>query len=185
MNAKTKKDFRIFLNNNRRNRIENDGVAVWNHVLEDLPWFDGKQPRVSFAFSRYQHNHVDKTILSDILKDGREQVVGLVVAIPSYWLNADEYLVTCYVEYYIDEFVNEYFKERPQRPCRPPRPDCPIAPPVQPPKPPCPKPEPLPPGFSPAGTPTPPPMYFPPQGQPPMSPPRPSGSNIPQDFNKM
>ena len=187
MDIKLKRSLKSFLNNNSRARVENDGVAVWNEILTDLPYFDGKQPRVSIAFSRYQGHHVDKTVLSDILKNGKSQVIGLIVAVPSFWLNVDTYLAECYVEYWVDEFINEYFCKKPDKPaCPQPQAPCPVRPapqphPVMPPR------EPLPPGFSPAGTPTPPPMFFPePQpnpGTPPMSPPRPGG--IPQDFNRM
>lgn len=175
------KDFDKWNNENHRNRIENDGCAVWNVVLTELPMFEGKHPRVSIVFSRYQGNQVNKT---DLMGDD-DHAIGRVVAIPSYWLDVDHFLAINYASNFIDEFINTYYPtygdgsgsgdgSGGQCPICPD--DCPIAPP----KPPCPPPPPpytgsTPPNIPPAFN-----DHISPVGPPIMSPPRP----IDPDFNK-
>lgn len=105
MDDKLIKNFRKWHGENKRNRIENDGCAVWNVILTDLPFFEGKQPRVSVVFSRYQGTTISKTIL----KGDNDQTIGMVLAVQSYWLDVDEYLCETFVFDYIDEFINDNF----------------------------------------------------------------------------
>lgn len=113
MDERLSKSFIRFFRDNKRNRIENDGCAAWNEILTDLPFFDGKQPRISIVFSRYQGHTTNHTIIKTILdygvNAGTEQVIGFVLALPSYWLEVDEYLAMNHIETYIDAFIAEYF----------------------------------------------------------------------------
>ena len=113
MDDRLRKSFIRFWRDNKRNRIENDGCAPWNEILTDLPFFDGKQPRISVVFTRYQGHTVNATVVKTILETGldigSEQVIGFVLALPSYWLEVDEYLALNFVETYIDNFINENF----------------------------------------------------------------------------
>lgn len=93
-----------FLNENKRNRIENDGIATWTETIDELNPIDGKYPRFSVCFTRYQGKDVNKTKL--MIDD--EHQIGLVLAIPSYWLEVDPYLCQLYLSAYIDEFIEEY-----------------------------------------------------------------------------
>lgn len=149
MDDKIRNSFLKFFRENKRNRIENDGCAVWNEVLTDLPFFDGKQPRVSIAFSRYQGNNTNATVVSTILNTGlnagQTQVMGYVLALPSYWLEVDEYLALNYVETFIDAFILDNYSGVDDGPscgcpdnCPNNPPPCPPPPPPQ--YPPCPPP---------------------------------------------
>lgn len=184
MDDKLIKNFDKWNNENHRNRIENDGCAVWTVILTDLPRFEGKQPRVSVVFSRYQGNNTDKTIL---MGDNNHSI-GMVLAIPSYWLDVDHYLCTNYISNYIDEYIETYFGDGSG--------DgsgsgsgggCPICPdncPSNPPPPP-PRPRPFPPPPPPSTPPNAPPVFndhISPVGPPLMSPPRPDPSI--NEFNK-
>ena len=183
MDDKLIKNFDKWNNENHRNRIENDGCAVWTVILTDLPRFEGKQPRVSVVFSRYQGNNTDKTILMG----DNDHSIGMVLAIPSYWLDVDHYLCTNYISNYIDEYIETYFGDGSG--------DgggsgsgggCPICPdncPSNPPPPP--RPRPFPPPPPPPTPPNAPPVFndhISPVGPPLMSPPRPDPSI--NEFNK-
>ena len=100
LNASLKK----FLIENKRNRIENDGVATWTETLDELCPIDGKYPRFSVCFTRYQGKDVNKTKL---MLDEHHQI-GLVLAVPSYWLEVDPFLCQLYLSAYIDEFLETY-----------------------------------------------------------------------------
>lgn len=150
------KSFVRFFRDNKRNRIENDGCAAWNEILTDLPFFDGKQPRISVVFTRYQGHTINATVVKSLLKTGlnasQEQVMGYVLALPSYWLEVDEYLAIQFIETYIDNFINANFDTGDGNTGG----NCPVCPddcPSKPPIPPCPPPPP-----------PPPPPYKPPQG---------------------
>lgn len=99
---------KTWLNNgNRRQRIENDGCACWTVVFNELPLFEGKRPRASFIFSRYQGNQTNKTTIAN----GNGDIIGLVVALPSYWLEVDPLLFISYIEALVDEFLLKYFPD--------------------------------------------------------------------------
>ena len=172
MDDKLIKAFDKWNNENHRNRIENDGCAVWNVELTELPMFEGKHPRVSIVFSRYQGNQVNKT---DLMGDD-EHAIGRVVAIPSYWLDVDHFLAINYVSNFIDEFINTYYPDYGDGSGSGSG-ECPIKPPPPPPCPPGPPPYtgPTPPNVPPAFN-----DHISPVGPPIMSPPRP----IDPDFNK-
>ena len=149
MDDRLRESFKKFHHENKRNRIENDGCATWNEILTELPFFDGKQPRISVVFTRYQGHTTNATVVKTILESGldmgKEQVVGYVLAIPSYWLEVDVYLALNYVETYIDNFINDNFQTGSgggsgsgEGGCPVCPDDCPIKPP--PPMPPCPPP---------------------------------------------
>lgn len=145
MDARLKNSFLVFFKNNKRNRIENDGCAAWNEILTDLPFFDGKQPRISVVFTRYQGHTTNMTVIKSILETGvnvgKEQVVGMVLAIPSYWLEVDEYLALNHIETFIDSFITDNFEDTNSGDGCPICPDhCPNIPPCPPPCPPCPPP---------------------------------------------
>lgn len=107
MDKRLELDFVKWNNANHRNAIENNGVCVWNVVLTDLPFFEGKQPRVSVVFSRYQGTDVNQTVLVS----ESDKAMGYVLAIPSYWLDVDQYLVLLYISNYIDDFINKYYPD--------------------------------------------------------------------------
>ena len=113
MDDRLRKSFIRFFRDNKRNRIENDGCAPWNEILTELPFFDGKQPRISVVFTRYQGHTINATVVKTILETGidigKEQVVGYVLALPSYWLEVDEYLALNFIETYIDNFIANNF----------------------------------------------------------------------------
>lgn len=115
MDDRLKNSFLKFFRENKRNRIENDGCAVWNEILTDLPFFDGKQPRVSIAFSRYQGSSTNATVVTTILNTGintgKEQAMGYVLALPSFWLDVDEYLALNYIEAFIDAFILDNYED--------------------------------------------------------------------------
>lgn len=166
-------DFKSWNNSHHRNDIENNGCAVWNVILTDLPFFEGKQPRISVVFSRYQSNQVNETVLMG----DDNHAIGYVLAIPSYWLDVDSYLVISYLSNYIDDFINKYFGNSGGGGC-----ECPNTPPCHPPHhhhPPfCPTPVPPCPNgdveFN---------EHISPVGPPIMSPQRPFDPNV-QNFNK-
>lgn len=158
-------------NANKRNAIENNGVCVWTVELTDLPFFEGKHPRVSVVFSRYQGINVNQTTL---LSES-DKAMGFVLAIPSYWLDVDQYLATIYISNYIDDFINKYYPDSSYATGDGNGTGCPICPdncPNQPPINPCPPPDSIP--FD---------DHMSPVGPPIMSPPRPIDPNI-KDFNK-
>ena len=113
MDNRLKNSFLKVFRENKRNRIENDGCVAWNEILTELPFFDGKQPRISVVFSRYQGHTTNMTIVKSILENGmnagEEQIIGMVLAIPSYWLEVDEYLALNHIESFIDSFITENF----------------------------------------------------------------------------
>lgn len=154
MDDRLTKSFIRFFHDNKRNRIENDGCATWNEILTDLPFFDGKQPRISIVFSRYQGHTTNMTIIKTILDNGpnagSEQIMGFVLALPSYWLEVDEYLALNHIETYIDAFIAEHFDNGQGGGECPVCPDhCPNIPPPPPPRPPHPHPPVCPPPGSP------------------------------------
>lgn len=179
MDDKLIKNFDQWNNANHRNAIENNGVCVWNVILTDLPFFEGKQPRISVVFSRYQGNNVDTTVLMN--EDNK--AIGFVLAIPSYWLDVDHYLCTLYISGFIDDFINEYFGDSSGSGSGDSGGGCPVCPddcPINPP--PCPPPPrpPFPPPVTPPGVPPEFNDHISPVGPPIMSPPSP----IDPDFNK-
>lgn len=167
-------DFKSWNNSHHRNDIENNGCAVWNVILTDLPFFEGKQPRISVVFSRYQGNQVNETVLMG----DDDHAIGYVLAIPSYWLDVDNYLVISYLSNYIDNFINTYFGSSGGDSSSGSSSGCPNTPPCHPPCPPpppfCPQPSNDPPEFN---------EHISPVGPPIMSPQRPFDPNI-QEFNK-
>lgn len=101
-------NLKSWLNNgNKRQRIENDGCACWTLVFNELPLFEGKRPRASFIFTRYQGNQTNKTIIAN----GNNQVIGQVTALPSYWLEVDPLLFVSYIEALVDEFLEKNFAD--------------------------------------------------------------------------
>ena len=184
MDDKLIKQFDKWNNENHRNAIENNGVCVWNVILTDLPFFEGKQPRISVVFSRYQGNNVNTTTLMN----ESDRAIGFVLAIPSYWLDVDHYLCTLFISDYIDTFINENFGEYINGGGDGSGGNCPVCPDDCPIKPPCPPPPPPRPPFNPNIPPVTPPGVPPafndhisPVGPPIMSPPRPP---VDPDFNK-
>lgn len=102
MNDRLIQSLKKFLSENKRNRIENDGCATWTESLTELPCFEGKSPRISIVFTRYQGKDINKTILMG----DDTHYIGLVLAIPSYWLEVDPYLCQVFLTNYVDEFIN-------------------------------------------------------------------------------
>lgn len=177
MDKRLEKDFTTWNNSNHRNAIENNGVCVWTVILTDLPFFEGKQPRVSVVFSRYQGNQINQTVLIS----ESDKAMGYVLAIPSYWLDVDQYLVLLYISNYIDDFINKYYPDSSYATGGDTSEDndCPVCPDNCPSQNPCP-PSPCPPPCSP-------PLFndhMSPVGPPIMSPPRPIDPNI-NNFNKV
>lgn len=105
MDKRLIQDFDKWNNANHRNAIENNGCCVWHAELTELPMFEGRHPRVSIVFSRYQGNQTNTT---DIMYDD-DHAMGRVVAIPSYWLDVDHLLATIFISNFVDDFINQYY----------------------------------------------------------------------------
>ena len=157
------------------NAIENNGCCVWHAMLTELPMFEGRHPRVSIVFSRYQGNQTNTT---DIMYDD-DHAMGRVVAIPSYWLDVDHLLATIFISNFVDDFINQYYPSYGDGSGSGSGGDCPICPDDCPTKPPCPPPMPPRPPFpgpvTPPGVPPPFNDHISPVGPPgpPISPPSP------------
>lgn len=78
--------------------IENNGSRMWKEYIQKTKL--NPKPSVNVVFSRYQHTEVSQTVLGDY---------GIVVAIPSYWIDVDPELVIVFVSQYIDPWLTKYF----------------------------------------------------------------------------
>lgn len=82
--------------------IENNGSRCWKEVIKESKL--SPRPVINIVFSRYQHTEVSTTTIADY---------GIVLAIPSYWIDVDPNLVVIYVSQYIDPWLKEYFGYNP------------------------------------------------------------------------
>lgn len=78
--------------------IENNGSRCWKEIIKESKL--SPRPSINVVFSRYQHTEVSTTTIADY---------GIVVALPSYWIDVDPELLVIYVSQYIDPWLKQYF----------------------------------------------------------------------------
>lgn len=93
-----KKSLTSYVKTNNVSHIENNGSRMWKAYIEKSKL--NPKPSVNVVFSRYQHTEVSQTVLGDY---------GIVIAIPSYWIDVDPELVILFVSQYIDPWLQKYF----------------------------------------------------------------------------